>query len=65
MLGGQDWGLLYIPSNNYISNKKTYIYDEKTIKGKGNNIFIRKKIDKCCFFYYNDWDGKTNIKNIK
>lgn len=62
ILGGQSWGLLYIPSNEYLGEKKLYIYDEKEFKSDSNNVFIRKKLKKNWFFYYDDWDGKVNLK---
>lgn len=65
ILGGQSWGLLHIPSNEYLGEKELYIYDEKEFKSDGNNVFIRKKIKKNWFFYYDDWDGKVNLKKVK
>lgn len=64
ILGGQSWGLLYIPSNEYLGKKKLYIYDEKEFKSDSNNVFIRKKLKKNWFFYYDDWDGKVNLKEV-
>lgn len=65
MLGGQYWGLMYIPSDQYLGEKDLYVYDEKEIEREGNNIFIRKRIKKNWFFYYNDWDGKVDLKQVK
>lgn len=65
MLGGQYYGLLYIPENNYLGEEDLYIYDENAVKGNGNNIFIRKKIRDNWFFYYDDFDGNVDVKNIK
>lgn len=49
MLGGQAWGLLYVPKSEQLK-ENLYIYDEKKINKTGNNIFIRKRIRKNCFF---------------
>jgi len=65
MLGGQYWGLLYIPDNHYLGEKDLYIYNEHQEKGNGNNIFIRKKLKDNWFFYYDDYDGKININDVK
>lgn len=57
MLGGQYYGLIYSKNN----------YDE-LIKNKeigGNNIFIRQKIKDNWYFYYDDYDGKVDVKKIK
>lgn len=64
MLGGQYWGLLYIPANNYLGEKDLYIYDEHKEKGNGNNIFIREKLKENWFFFYDDYDGKVDTKRI-
>lgn len=66
MLGGQYWGLLYIPRNKYLGEDNLYIYDAKdSTSSTGNDIFIRKKIKKNWFFYYDDYDGKTNLNDVK
>ncbi len=65
ILGGQYWGLLYIPDNHYLGEKSLYIYNEYQEKGNGNNIFIRKKIKKNWFFYCDDYDGKINLNDAK
>lgn len=65
MLGGQYWGLLYIPSNEYLGESELYIYNEKNVKNSGNNIFVRKKLKDNWFFYYDDFDGIVDLKTIK
>jgi len=57
MLGGQYWGLLYIPENSYHGEEDIYIWDEKKERGEGNNIMIRGKLRDNWFFYYDDYDG--------
>lgn len=64
-LGGQYYGLIYSKDENIYNGKDLFIYDENKETGEGNNIFIRKKILDNWFFYYNDWDGKVKIDNIK
>lgn len=64
-LGGQDYGIIYSKNENIYNGKNLFIYDENKETGEGNNIFIREKIFDNWFFYYNDWDGKVQIDNIK
>ena len=64
-LGGQYYGLIYSKNENIYNGKDLFIYDEHEETGEGNNIFIRKRIDDDWYFYYNDWDGKVDIKVIK
>lgn len=64
-LGGQYYGLIYSKDKNIYDDKDLFIYDENKETGKGNNIFIRQKIVNHWYFYYNDYDGKVNIKEIK
>lgn len=64
MLGGQYYGLIYIRDDIY-DNKDLFIYDENKETSNGNNIFIREKITKHWYFYYDDYDGKVNISKIK
>ena len=59
-LGGQYYGLLYT-KDNY---KNLIIYDGSKVQD-GNNIFIKQKIKDNWYFYYDDYDGKVNIKKIK
>jgi len=57
MLGGQYYGLIYSKNNH-----------DELIKNKeigGNNIFIRQKIKDNWYFYYDDYDGKVDVKKIK
>lgn len=55
-----DWGLIYSPSNIYEGEEELYID-----RNSGhNNIFIRKKIKDNWFFYYDDFDGDTNLNEI-
>ena len=61
MLGGQYYGLIYIKEYN----DELIIYDEFKETGTGNNIFIRKKIKDNWYIYYDDFDGKVDIKKIK
>ena len=61
MLGGQYYGLIY---SNFNENK-LIVYDEFKETGKGNNIFIREKIKNNWYFYYDDFDGKVDVKKIK
>ncbi len=63
-LGGQSWGLLFIPNNKYLDSKKLFIYNEKELN-TGNNIFIRRKLKDNWFFYYDDWDGKVDLSKVK
>lgn len=60
MLGGQYYGLIYSKANS----DELIIYDEYKKTGKGNNIFIRQKIKKYWYFYYNDFDGKVDTNKI-
>ena len=57
MLGGQYYGLIYSQNNHdgLIKNKEI----------GGNNIFIRQKITDNWYFYYDDYDGKVDVKKIK
>lgn len=57
MLGGQCYGLIYSKNNHdgLIKNKEI----------GGNNIFIRQKIKDNWYFYYDDYDGKVDVKKIK
>lgn len=64
MLGGQYYGLIY-SYNNDIYNTNIFIYDENKETNEGNNIFIREKISNNWYFYYDDYDGKLDIKSIK
>lgn len=61
MLGGQYYGLIYSKNNN----DDLIIYDEYKETGDGNNIFIRQKIKDNWYFYYEDFDGKVDIKKVK
>lgn len=61
MLGGQYYGLIYSKE----SNDDFIVYDEKKETNKGNNIFIRQKIEDNWYFYYEDYDGKVDINKIK
>ena len=57
MLCGQYYGLIYSKNNH-----------DELIKNKeigGNNIFIRQKIKDNWYFYYDDYDGKVDVKKIK
>ena len=64
-LGGQYWGLQYSPNDDYLDGANIKIYDEKERTGKGNDIFIIEKIKENWYFYYEDYDGKVNIKTIE
>ena len=61
MLGGQYYGLMHVkePKEDLI------VYDEYKETQKGNNIFIRQKIEDNWYFYYEDYDGKVDINKIK
>lgn len=63
-LGGQTWGLIYSTSNRYANEKELYIYDQNQKTTSGNNVFIREKIKDHWFFYYDDYDGKVDVKGI-
>ena len=63
-LGGQDWGLIYSPKDDYLDGKNIEIYDEYKITGDGNNIFIYEKIEDKWYFYYYDWDGLIDTSKI-
>lgn len=65
LLGGQYWGLYYIPENKYLGHLDIYIYDESQDNGIGNNIFIVQKLQDHWFFYYEDYDGKIDISKFK
>ena len=60
-LGGQEYGLLFVVDNI----EDLIIYDEFKETGTGNNIFIKEKIKDNWYFYYNDYDGKTDYNKIK
>lgn len=64
-LGGQYYGLIYSKDKNIYDNKDLFIYDENKETDEGNNIFIRQKISDNWYYYYDDYDGKVQIKNIK
>ncbi len=65
MLGGQYWGIIYCPNNNFIDGNSTIeIYDEKQTNEDGNNIFVKEKIKENWYFYYDDYDGKIDISTI-
>ena len=60
MLGGQYWGIIYSPNDDYIENS------DITIQKNGeNDIFIREKIKEKWYFYYDDYDGKVNVQDNK
>lgn len=59
-----DWGLIYSPSNNFAGEYELYTYDESVNDTKGNNVYVRKKLKDNWFFYYNDYDGDTNLNEI-
>ncbi len=63
--GGQYYGLIYSLADDLIDDRKIQIYDEYKITGDGNNIFIKEKISKNWYFYYDDYDGKVNLENIR
>ncbi len=64
-LGGQYWGIIYCPENNYIeSDSDIAIFDESKT-GNGNNISIHQKIKDNWYFYYDDYDGKIDVNSIK
>lgn len=65
MLGGQYYGLIYSPDSNIYDGNDLFIYDENKETGKGNNIFIREKIADNWYYYYDDFDGKVKIEDIK
>lgn len=65
MLGSQSYGLIYSLDSNFNDNKVIKIYDQFKETGNGNNIHIREKISDNWYFYYDDYDGKVNVKNIK
>ena len=56
-----DWGLIYSPSNTYEGEEQLYINRDSG----HNNIFIRKRISDNWFFYYDDFDGTTDLGDIK
>lgn len=57
ILGGQEYGLIYIKEND----EEFITYHERY----GNNIFIREKIKDNWYFYYDDYDGKVDINKIR
>lgn len=65
MLGGQYWGIIYCPSDALLENNNIKIYDENVETNDGNNIFIKEKIKDKWYFYYEDYDGKVDIKEIE
>ncbi len=56
-----NWGLIYSPSNTYEGEEQIYIDRDSG----HNNIFIRKKIRDNWFFYYDDFDGTTDLNDVK
>ena len=64
MLGGQYYGLIYSTEKNFFDSRSLIIYDEHKETGEGNNIFIRQKIKKNWYFYYDDYDGKVDTSKI-
>lgn len=64
MLGGQYFGIIYCPMDDLLDGDSIEIYDENRETGRGNNIFIKEKIKEKWYFYYDDYDGKVDIKNI-
>lgn len=64
MLGGQYYGLIYSTEKNFFDSRSLIIYDEHKETGDGNNIFIRQKIKKNWYFYYDDYDGKVDTSKI-
>lgn len=65
MLGGQYYGLIYSQESNIYDGKDLFIYNEKKETGEGNNIFIREKILDNWYYYYDDYDGKVDLENLK
>lgn len=64
MLGGQYYGLIYSTEKNFFDSRSLIIYDEHKETCDGNNIFIRQKIKKNRYFYYDDYDGKVDTSKI-
>lgn len=64
MLGGQYYGLIYSTEKNFFDSRSLIIYDEHKETGDGNNIFIRQKIKKNWYFYYDDYDGIVDTSKI-
>ena len=60
-LGGQYWGLYYMPNNKYLGEDTLYIWQETN----GNNVIVCKKLRDNWFFYYIDYDGNININIIE
>lgn len=58
-LGGQYYGLIHIPSGEYKGEDKLYIDESK------GNVFIRKKLKENWFFYYDDYNGWVDLKEVK
>lgn len=64
-LGGQYWGVIYSPNEDYLNGKNIEIYDEYKLTGDGNNIVIYEKIKNKWYFFYKDYDGKVDTSKIK
>lgn len=58
-LGGQYYGLIYVPNGEYLGEDKLYIKNDK------ERIFIRKKLKKNWFFYYDDYNGRVDLNKVK
>lgn len=65
MNGGQYYGLIYSKDSNIYDDNDLFIYDENNEIGKGNNVFIREKIANNWYYYYDDYDGKVKVEDIK
>lgn len=62
-LGGQYWGLIYSPNDDYLDGETIKIYNQY-ITGSGNNIFVYEKIKKKWYFFYEDYDGTIDLIEI-
>lgn len=58
-LGGQYYGLIYVPNGEYLGEDKLYIKNDK------GRIFIRKRLEKNWFFYYDDYNGRVDLNKVK
>lgn len=58
-------GIIYCPSDDLIDNNYIEIYDENAETNSGNNIFIKERIKENWYFYYDDYDGKIDIKEFE
>lgn len=61
MLGGQYWGIIYSPNDDYLDEENKKVYNESEERDNGNNVIIYEKIRENWYFFYEDYDGRKDL----